>query len=91
MPCIAVIVVRPGATSLSIGDLYAVVGAVALAALLVVIRHSGTTDVVPTLAFGAALTAAVAAPFANVLALSTSDVLVLVVGFGITLPVHRSA
>jgi drug/metabolite transporter (DMT)-like permease len=90
VPCIAVIVVRPGAASLSVGDLYAVVGAVALAALLVAIRHSGTADVVPTLAFGGALTAVVAAPFANVLALSASDVLVLVLGFGISLPVSLS-
>jgi drug/metabolite transporter (DMT)-like permease len=90
VPCIAVIVVRPGAASLSVGDLYAVVGAVSLAALLVAIRHSGTADVVPTLAFGGALTAVVAAPFANVLAVSTSDALVLVIGFGIALPVSLS-
>jgi drug/metabolite transporter (DMT)-like permease len=90
VPCIAVIVVRPGTASLSVGDLYAVVGAVSLAALLVAIRHSGTADVVPTLAFGGALTAVVAAPFANVLALSASDVLVLVLGFGISLPVSLS-
>lgn len=52
VPCIAAMVVRPGAASFSVGDLYAVVGAVALATLLVAIRHSGTADVVPTLAFG---------------------------------------
>ena len=85
VPCIAAIVVRPGAASFG-GDVFAMVGAVALAALLVVIRHSGTADVVPTLAFGGALTAVVAAPFASVLALSASDMLVLVFGFGITLP-----
>ena len=86
VPCIALIVVRPGAASLSIGDVFAMVGAVVLAALLVVIRHTGTADVVPTLALGGAVTAVVAAPFASVLALSASDVLVLVLGFGITIP-----
>jgi drug/metabolite transporter (DMT)-like permease len=90
VPCIAVIVVRPGTASLSVGDLYAVVGAVGLAALLVVIRHSGTADVVPSLAFGGALTAVVAAPFADVLALTASDLLILVIGFGVTLPLSLS-
>jgi drug/metabolite transporter (DMT)-like permease len=90
VPCIAVIVVPSGTASLLVGDLYAVVGAVGLAALLVVIRHSGTADVLPSLAFGGALTAVVAAPFADVLALTAFDVLILVIGFGVTLPVSLS-
>jgi drug/metabolite transporter (DMT)-like permease len=86
LPCIAVIVVRPGEVSLSAGDVYALAGAIALAALLVVVRHSGEADVVPSLVLGGVLTAAVAAPFTDVLSLTGSDVLILLAGFVIMLP-----
>jgi drug/metabolite transporter (DMT)-like permease len=87
---VATIVVRPGAPLALTGDVTAIAGAIALASLLVIIRHSGTGDVVPTLAFGALLTAVVAAPFAHVLAVDPIDALVLVGGFGITLPLSLS-
>jgi drug/metabolite transporter (DMT)-like permease len=86
VPCVGAIVLGAGVDGLAVGDLVALAGAFALAGLLVVVRHTGPGDVVPALAFGGVLTAAVAAPFAATLSLSSSDALVLAVGCGILLP-----
>lgn len=87
---IAAIVLRPDQVRVSEADLAALAGAVALATLLVVVRHSGDTEVVPTLALGAALTAVVAAPFADMAAVGADDALVLVLGFALALPLSLS-